>query len=280
MRPRIEQDHAVGHGHRLDLVVGDVDHRDAELALQRPDLGAHLGAELRVEVGQAARPSGTPARAAMMARPSATRCCCPPESCEGLRARRPASPSRSATCASRASHSGLRAPCAPAARRGCSPRPTGAGTAHTTGRPSRSIAARAAAASRRARDADACRHRRASRPAIRRSVVDLPQPEGPSSTLSVPSSASKEMPSTRGPGLARWSSAWRRRQARWRTRGTSRGFQRQSWPPSTRRAGRGRPAAAPARRADDSKRRCRAREARTSVSRTARAAQPPGPARA
>src|SRR6476660_6331915 len=35
-----------------------------------------------------------------------------------------------------------------------------------------------------------------SSPAIRRSVVDLPQPEGPSSTLSVPSSNSNESPST------------------------------------------------------------------------------------
>src|SRR3982751_6135018 len=36
----------------------------------------------------------------------------------------------------------------------------------------------------------------ASRPAIRRSVVDLPQPEGPSSTLSVPSANRNDTPST------------------------------------------------------------------------------------
>ena len=35
-----------------------------------------------------------------------------------------------------------------------------------------------------------------SRPAISRSVVDLPQPEGPSSTLSVPGSKANVMPST------------------------------------------------------------------------------------
>src|SRR6476659_915438 len=36
----------------------------------------------------------------------------------------------------------------------------------------------------------------ASRPAIRRSVVDLPQPDGPSSTLSVPASNANETSST------------------------------------------------------------------------------------
>ena len=38
------------HRHRLDLVVGDVHRRHAELALKAGDLGAHLGAQLRVEV--------------------------------------------------------------------------------------------------------------------------------------------------------------------------------------------------------------------------------------
>ena len=52
IRPPFEQDHAIGHRHRLDLVVRDVHHRDAELALQRADLLAHLGAQLRVEVRQ------------------------------------------------------------------------------------------------------------------------------------------------------------------------------------------------------------------------------------
>src|SRR3954469_24236180 len=36
----------------------------------------------------------------------------------------------------------------------------------------------------------------ASRPAIKRSVVDLPQPEGPSSTLSVPGSKANDSAST------------------------------------------------------------------------------------
>ena len=42
----------VGERHRLDLVVGDVDHGRAELLVQPLDLAAHLVAELGVEVGQ------------------------------------------------------------------------------------------------------------------------------------------------------------------------------------------------------------------------------------
>ena len=40
----------VAHRHRLDLVVGHIDGRRADLALEPPDLAARLGAELRVEV--------------------------------------------------------------------------------------------------------------------------------------------------------------------------------------------------------------------------------------
>ena len=43
---------AVGERQRLDLVVGDVDHRVAELLVQPLDLDPELGAELGVEVGQ------------------------------------------------------------------------------------------------------------------------------------------------------------------------------------------------------------------------------------
>ena len=43
---------AVGHGHRLELVVRDVDHRLLELALQLFELGAHDCPEGRVDIGQ------------------------------------------------------------------------------------------------------------------------------------------------------------------------------------------------------------------------------------
>ena len=42
----------VGHGHGLDLVVGDVDGRRLQALVQLLDLGAHLHAQLGVEVRQ------------------------------------------------------------------------------------------------------------------------------------------------------------------------------------------------------------------------------------
>ena len=50
--PSLQQHDAVGQRHRLDLVVGDVDHRRAELLVQALDLAAHLVAQLGVEIGQ------------------------------------------------------------------------------------------------------------------------------------------------------------------------------------------------------------------------------------
>ena len=47
-----QHDDLVGQGHRLDLVVGDVDHRRAELLVKPCDLDAHGNAQFRVEVGQ------------------------------------------------------------------------------------------------------------------------------------------------------------------------------------------------------------------------------------
>ena len=42
----------VRHGHRLDLVVGDVEESRSKPAIQRGDLGARLQAHLRVEIGE------------------------------------------------------------------------------------------------------------------------------------------------------------------------------------------------------------------------------------
>ena len=42
----------LAHRHRLDLVVGDVDHRGAQALVEARDLGAGLHAQLRVEVGE------------------------------------------------------------------------------------------------------------------------------------------------------------------------------------------------------------------------------------
>ena len=48
----VEHDDLVGHGHRLDLVVGDVDHRRLELLVQFADLQPHRAAQRGVEVRQ------------------------------------------------------------------------------------------------------------------------------------------------------------------------------------------------------------------------------------
>ena len=48
----MHDDDGVGHGHGLDLVVGDVDGRGVEPLVERLDLGAHLDPELGVEVGE------------------------------------------------------------------------------------------------------------------------------------------------------------------------------------------------------------------------------------
>ena len=49
----LENHDAVGHGHGLDLVVGDIDHGGVGQALVEPgDLHAHLHAQRRIEVGE------------------------------------------------------------------------------------------------------------------------------------------------------------------------------------------------------------------------------------
>ena len=51
-QPALHHRDAVGERHRLDLVVGDVDHRVGELLVQPLDLDAQFRAQLGVEVGQ------------------------------------------------------------------------------------------------------------------------------------------------------------------------------------------------------------------------------------
>ena len=50
--PVLQHDDAVGHRHRLDLVVRDVDRRRVQALVERLDLDAHLHPQLGVEVGQ------------------------------------------------------------------------------------------------------------------------------------------------------------------------------------------------------------------------------------
>ncbi len=50
--PLVHHDDAVGHGHRLRLVMRDVHDRERQPLLQLPDFFAHLATQPRVEIGQ------------------------------------------------------------------------------------------------------------------------------------------------------------------------------------------------------------------------------------
>ena len=50
--PGAQDDDAGGERHRLDLVVGDVDHRGAEAGVEGRELGPHGDAKLGVEIGK------------------------------------------------------------------------------------------------------------------------------------------------------------------------------------------------------------------------------------
>ena len=132
----------------------------------------------------------------MIARPSATRCCWPPESCEGLRSqqRLQSEQRRDAVEPPRAS------PLGDAAHR--EPEHDVLGDRQMrkqrVGLEHHGDAARRRRSGREHR-APRSRFRRpsgSSSPAIRRSMVDLPQPDGPSRTISSPFSTAKETSST------------------------------------------------------------------------------------
>ena len=74
----------VGHGHGLDLVVGDVDHGRLELVVQPGELDPHLHAQGGVEVGERLVEQEH-LGLATIARPIATRWRWPPDSSLGLR---------------------------------------------------------------------------------------------------------------------------------------------------------------------------------------------------
>ena len=50
--PAVHDHDAIGHGHRFNLVVGDVDRGVAILVVKTPDLEAHLAAQVGIAVGQ------------------------------------------------------------------------------------------------------------------------------------------------------------------------------------------------------------------------------------
>ena len=50
--PGVHDDDAIGHGHRLDLIVRDIDRRVVEFVVQPADFEAHVAAQIGVEIGQ------------------------------------------------------------------------------------------------------------------------------------------------------------------------------------------------------------------------------------
>ena len=182
-----------GHGHRLDLVVGHVDHGGRQLLVQAQQLDAHLAAQGRVQVGQRLVEQehprlphdGAPDRHPLPLAP-------------GQRAR-PAGPAAAPA-----------AGCAPprrpwprarpgdgrpaSARSPCCRRPSCAGRARSSGTP---WPARARPDRRRSTRAPSISRSPAvmsSSPAIMRSRVDLPQPDGPTNTTNSRSATSRSMP--------------------------------------------------------------------------------------
>ena len=90
----VEDRDAIGHRHGFALVMGHVDHRHAELAMNPLELELHLLAQVLVEraerlVEEEYIGLNTNARA------RATRCCCPPESWRGYRSADCCKPTRS-----------------------------------------------------------------------------------------------------------------------------------------------------------------------------------------
>ena len=133
---------AVAERHRLDLVVRDVQHRRADLAVEAAQLRPHLAPASRRRGSRAARRAGTrraAARARARAPPAAARRRrAGTAAARATRSRRRARPPRRPAPAPRASP-----PRARRVRSRCSPRRSGAERARSSGTPSRRRAPRA-----------------------------------------------------------------------------------------------------------------------------------------
>ena len=185
-QPVVHDDDLVGHGHGLDLVVGDIDRRGLEPLVQFLDLGAHLHAQLGVEVRQrlveqedlriahdgAAHGDALALAAGELAR-------------KALQIRSEAEDFGGALHAR--VDLGFRRAAQLAAKSPCWPRPSCADRARSSGTPSRCRVPSAARCSPRGRRCGFRREVMFSRPATMRSKVDLPQPDGPTSTTNSPS---------------------------------------------------------------------------------------------
>ena len=188
----VQQHHLVGHAHRLGLVVRDVDDGQAELLLQLAQFARASPGAVARRGWTAARPSGRPWPAPPARGPSATRCCWPPDSWPGRRSSSAPRPSSAAASVRRVAVS--------ARERLAHRQAEGDVVGHAEVRKQRVVLEHhrdAALRRRQRRDVAAVDAHRpvlaVSSPAMMRSVVDLPQPEGPSSTQNEPSAMRRSM---------------------------------------------------------------------------------------
>ena len=176
----------VGHRQRLFLVVRDVDERDPELLLDRLQLDLQRLAQLRVERAEwlveqqnrRVQDEGARERDALLL---ATRELRRPPLARARRAGPLRAPSATRSCIS----CSLRRGAGAARRRRCRRR-RGAGRARSSGRPCSPCACAAASPPCRSPSSRMRPLSGRSKPAIRRSVVVLPQPDGPSSEKNSP----------------------------------------------------------------------------------------------
>ena len=140
----VEHDDAVGQRHRLDLVVGDVDHRASRApgGAWRARAASAPGAWRRG--WRAARRRGRPRGSRTSARPIATRWRWPPESCAGLRSISASSCSSAATLSDFSAISRFGGAGDVEAEADVLPHASCAGRARRTGTPSRCAASPAA----------------------------------------------------------------------------------------------------------------------------------------
>ena len=131
-----------------------------------------------------------------MARASAIRWRWPPESWRGRRSQQVAHLERVGDPRDGRRRAASGRPCASSAGRRCSPPPSCAGRARSSGRPSRRRGRAAGCASRRARRCRRGPRSGAPGPATIRSAVVLPQPDGPSSTTNSPSATRRSRSSS------------------------------------------------------------------------------------
>ena len=185
MRPVVHDHHPVGDLEGLLLVVGDEDAGDVDLVVQRAAASAAAPAAPWRRARRTARRAAARCGSTASARASATRWRCPPESCDGIAARQRRRAAPAAAARARARGSPLRRPHAPRSHA----QAEGDVLEHRHVAEQRVVLeheadvalARTVAGVTSSSSKSTGPPSRGSRPAMMRSSVVLPEPDGPSS---------------------------------------------------------------------------------------------------